>query len=77
MVRSPLPLLFFRVLLQAQAAAPSLRPFVVDVLGQTARRGGLWPATAESSGEAASASAAAAWRVHESITAVTAPMKRS
>ena len=51
MVRSPLPLLFFRVLLQAQAAAPSLRPFVVDVLGQTARRGGLWPATAESSGE--------------------------
>ena len=60
MVRSPLPLLFFRVLLQAQAAAPSLRPFVVDVLGQTARRGGLWPATAESSGEAASASAAAA-----------------
>ena len=60
MVRSPLPQLFFRVLLQAQAAAPSLRPFVVDVLGQTARRGGLWPAaTAESGPEAAAAAGAA------------------
>lgn len=54
LLRSPLPQLFFRVLLQAQAAAPSLRPFVVDVLGQTARRRGLWP---ESAGGAAGAAA--------------------
>ena len=60
MLRSPLPQLFFRVLLQAQAAAPSLRPFVVDVLGQTARRGGLWPAGAERGGAAGAAAATSA-----------------
>ena len=71
MLRSPLPQLFFRVLLQAQAAAPSLRPFVVDVLGQTARRGGLWPESGEGAAAAGAAagatttttsSAAAAWK---------------
>lgn len=69
MLRSPLPQLFFRVLLQAQAAAPSLRPFVVDVLGQTARRGGLWPAGLETGGVTTtttttqqSPAAAAAWK---------------
>jgi len=38
LTRSPLPPLFMRLLIQALAAAPTLRPFVVETLGAVARR---------------------------------------